>query len=732
MQFYSGHPMADRFHTEESDNYSENFGKEQDLGVGNIGMSVPMGISASNVSGIYLKIRMGAGNLELGFPGVFTGNRNAHTPGMYGEDQRQAIREIAEINEVKLTTHSAYGIMGMMGQDQRGNFSVSGSADNVREIQRAIDFAADTAGGGSVVIHSGEFDRPFTDMFLDDETHGRKHNLSREGGKGRMLFMQKHGAEGDAGFILLDDRTSQKLETVQKDRFVAYPVWLTSKEDQWGVDTEGNRVRIRQGDYIDYQGRKIKDQDIYDPTKGRVPEYDQATKRFRVKTQDFDYFKGEADRYNEWLMKNWKYKYPEMSEQQFKDKWYYLKKYPEEAYLHATLETNEGHSRGWALQYGADTQEHQKAIEKLKETRGYYEKLKENMPKDELWKIFKQDSRLTQRFGPDMVPPESVDPVDYINQLIKSEETRLEFSRQASTSQEQQAADTAETKEHIVTPIKRLEKHGAVLYAIAATRALQKTKDPNNPLVLTIENLFPDKFGGHPEELMWLVKKTREKFAEIITSEKHWIGGSEKEIPYKELGQGKNPYYVPGVSKEEATKLAEKHIKVTLDTGHLNLWRKYYQHDPYKTLEQNDQEFNKWYLNQVEKLAKGKFIGNVHLTDNYGFQDDHISPGQGNVPIKETIKILRKYGYDKAITVEPGADASTDLSDFHGLMKTWRYLGSPIYGMGGGGGSAMGGFRPTFGQVQYSYFGQNQPPNYTFGSYAPSNDWTLWSQVPLE
>ena len=95
------------------------------------------------------------------------------------------------------------------------------------------------------------------------------------------------------------------------------------------------------------------------------------------------------------------------------------------------------------------------------------------------------------------------------------------------------------------------------------------------------------------------------------------------------------------------------------------------------------------------------------------------------------MSILDKYKYDKAITVEPGADASTDLSDFHGLMKTWRYMGSPIYGVGGGGG---GGAQvpQTWGQVQYSYFGQNKPPYFVFGAYAPSNDWTLWSQVPLE
>jgi len=174
-------------------------------------------------------------------------------------------------------------------------------------------------------------------------------------------------------------------------------------------------------------------------------------------------------------------------------------------------------------------------------------------------------------------------------------------------------------------------------------------------------------------------------------------------------------------------RLQKKHIKATIDTGHLNMWRKYFVPAPGSTPEHNEAEFRRWYLDNFEELAKKGMIGNIHLVDNYGYQDDHLAPGQGNAPLKDVLKILKKYGYDKAITVEPGADASTDLSDFHGLMKTWRFLGSPIYGIG-----APSPARQTWGQVQYSYFGQNQPPYFIFGAYSPSNDWTLWSQTPLE
>ena len=60
-------------------------------------------------------------------------------------------------------------------------------------------------------------------------------------------------------------------------------------------------------------------------------------------------------------------------------------------------------------------------------------------------------------------------------------------------------------------------------------------------------------------------------------------------------------------------------------------------------------------------------------------------------------------------------------------MKTWRYFGSPVYDMG------VGAMSPQrWGDIQNSFLGQNKPPYYVFGAYAPSNDWTLWSQVPLE
>ncbi|MDD5086356.1 MAG: sugar phosphate isomerase/epimerase, partial [Candidatus Nanoarchaeia archaeon] len=226
----------------------------------------------------------------------------------------------------------------------------------------------------------------------------------------------------------------------------------------------------------------------------------------------------------------------------------------------------------------------------------------------------------------------------------------------------------------------------------------QETRDKGleKPLYITMENIFPESYGGHPDELKNLIIGSRKRMQQELVKKK-------------------------GYSESEAKKYAETHIKATLDVGHLNLWRKYFNG--------NDKEFDKWAVEKTTELAKAGIIGNVHLADNFGYQDEHLAPGQGNAPIKEMVKTLKKYGYDGPYTVECGSSATTDASYFHGLMKTWEYLGSPVYSFG----AARDGLPPSqWHQIQNSYFGQTYPPSFLFGNYVPSNEWTMWTGVPME
>jgi len=415
---------------------------------------------------------MGASKLEIQFPGYRVGNRNQQTPEMFGEDQRQALREMQLANEVRFNTHASFGLMGMMGRDERGNFSTYGAYQDLLELKRAIDFQADMGGGGSVVMHSGEFERPMTDMYLDDETHTR--NLARDE-TGRLMIKQAHTQEFDAKFDLMDARTSQKMETVQKDRLVAYPVWRRAKEDYKGTDTDGNSVIIKKGDYIDYLNRQIPEKEWYDSVKGRVPQYNKETGRFDIDRKHFDYFKQEAAEYNKWL------KEVELG----REPNYYEKVYPEEMFLRATLETQEGHARGWALQYGIETQNRIDQLNKINKAIEFYEKLDKSIPEEEKWKIMKQDQIIPGVAG-ELIPTDTKNPLQILQETKQQVAKSLEFARQSSASQEQQAEDTNETKNQLITPLKRLEAHGVRMYAEAGIHALRKTKDTNNPVVAAI------------------------------------------------------------------------------------------------------------------------------------------------------------------------------------------------------------------------------------------------------
>src|SRR3989338_302296 len=295
--YYNHHPMVDYYNAMDPESYGE-APPGVELGIQDIGMSVPMGISAQNVAGIYSKIRMGAGSLEIGFPGVGSGQRQAQTPEMYGKDQRQALRELGMINEIKFTTHAAYNVMGMTGQDQQGNFALTRGRIAQKEVERAVDFAADVAGGGSVVVHTGEWERPLTEIRIPYEDK----NYSREDASPnrRLLFKKRITEDAYAQFQLIDDRTGQCFTTAQKDRLVAYPVWNRHDRKEPYIDKNGKKVNA--GDYIDYEGNLI--ENPLDPARGRVPKFNENTGRFETTYLSWDNFKSVAEETNRLLKKN--------------------------------------------------------------------------------------------------------------------------------------------------------------------------------------------------------------------------------------------------------------------------------------------------------------------------------------------------------------------------------------------------------------------------------------------
>src|SRR3989344_1540112 len=148
----------------------------------------------------------------------------------------------------------------------------------------------------------------------------------------------------------------------------------------------------------------------------------------------------------------------------------------------------------------------------------------------------------------------------------------------------------------------------------------KKYKD-NTPIML-LENYMPEGLIGSAEDLGKTVEDTRKRFAQKLIKEK-------------------------GLDEEEADKIAEKLIGVTWVVGHINFLRKY-GYDEEKVKE------------ETRKIAK--YVKQVHITDNFGFNDAHLPPGMGNAPIKEEMAIIaqemRKKGLDfkkGSVIVEAGS-----------------------------------------------------------------------------
>src|SRR3989338_1516469 len=145
----------DHSHTSPSNNSTNDVG----VGIKDLGMSLALG-PVPNVPAIGAKLRAGMKTLEIGFTGAGKGSGQSQTPEYYGEAQRRALQELGKANEVNFTTHASFGIQGLAGMDQQGNFSKSSKNFSIQEIRRAIEFAGDVAHGGPVVVHIGEFQRP--------------------------------------------------------------------------------------------------------------------------------------------------------------------------------------------------------------------------------------------------------------------------------------------------------------------------------------------------------------------------------------------------------------------------------------------------------------------------------------------------------------------------------------------------------------------------------------------
>lgn len=151
---------------------------------------------------------------------------------------------------------------------------------------------------------------------------------------------------------------------------------------------------------------------------------------------------------------------------------------------------------------------------------------------------------------------------------------------------------------------------------IANIAAEQFKEHGDKANTIAIENFHPNMAFGRAEQLRDLIDEAKEKFVQKVVSEQH-------------------------IGKETAVREANRLIGATWDLAHINMLRG-------KGIGKEE------IIKETGKIAS--VVKKVHLSDNFGFHDSHLSPGMGNTPTKEIMKdIEARLGKKPTAIVESGA-----------------------------------------------------------------------------
>lgn len=621
------------------------------------------------------KIKEGASKVEFEFMGRGKGNSQQATPESYGKEEREMMRKLAQLNEIKSSTHATPSVSGLAGFGERG-FDKRQQHQTIKEVQRAIDFAKDATTGGAVVLHTGEWQRPISPYY------------GKKGREEEMGFSSYEGEDKKAQMLVVDGETGEMISGISKDRTVAVPKWMTAKdlEEEYGDSyigegeyVDGSKATIEPDDYVDMYGRKI---DVTNPRQlfRRVPKYKEEDGDVRFDVDELDW--------------------PELDQRTID----YNKKHgtdltPEKFFALNQIDNQILQAKGQSLFHLQKYKREKEQFQELKDAYEYYTELDNKLPKDEKWRLMKQFKSTL----PGITPPSNESIPDFLKERMNEIELSMRHTHQSSSSADVQAKEY-ERKRNNVKSLEEygLEQTGDALARLAdeamvksqEARKMRNADENWKDLYIAPENWNPAEYGSHPRELLEIVKHGREAFKKRLETH-HNI-----------------------TNKKKQEELARKHIKTTFDIGHLNMWRSLMERKNNESEEEFQQRFNNWVKGHLEKLHDEEAIGHLHLTDNFGYDDEHLSIGQGNAPVKEFVQWMQEKGYDDFI-IEPGSFNPTTI-----MQDAWSYLGAQPQRKFG----PSGGWRSQ----RMAQAGLYQNPNYIVGSYVPSNEWTLWTGVPLE
>lgn len=668
--------------------------EEPIIPISEIGMTVPEQNPQSGagiLQNVESAIRLGAKKIGI-VMNIPSHAQIGGRPKGYGKDTREAIREMIRANEVEITGVEAppSSITNLSGFDpQTGNISETKRMRDLQELKETVRFAIDIAGGGGVDIWSQEYPRDITDA--EWNKNKQFFDVSE-----RDFEPTSEYSENRAIKSLINTQDGKIMGIIQKNTKVPVPKFKVAEKDYWGMDVDGEKkVFIRKGDWIDENGNFISP---FNPKhlEKRVPIWDPKERKFEVDWLRWEDMEKKAEDYNK--------RFKEDIKREFGRE----KILPEEVAFQMQMDNQIMQARGQSLYYSQGYERYLKEYEALEKVKKFYKELEGKVPKEEQWRLMREDpmtSKLAEHFG---FPTEKILPSEIIEARMIEVNQHLQHAREASSHADVLAKEAMEHKKR-VQPLSIYAKQKSVeSYADLGYFAFKESHiNPKviKPIYVGPELGWPTAYGGHPDEFIELIKKSREKLAKTLMEKEH-------------------------MSEDMAKREAEKHIKGTLDTSHLGMWLYHFKGKPGESEDEKIKRFNKWFLEEVEKMQKENVIGDVQIVDTAGAEHAHLPPGQGILPIKETVTKLRELGFKGAIISEGHEEERYGRGRI--ITEAWKLFGSPVgetYRFG----EVRG--RPTpFGwnYISQAYFGATTPITYIAGSYVPSNDWQLWSEVPFE
>lgn len=655
--------------------------------ISELGTTVTDHTPGNILQNIESSIRLGTKKIQLVISGGTQGP--GQLASSFGKDIRQEVKERAkaagvEITGVELAPQKVAGLSGW--NPQQGMISEEKRMQDLRQVKDAIQFAADVAGGGGVDIWSNEFERDILDAKWNKDKDGNRlfYTYSEtELERPEDANVTKFLIDSRDGKIIRDSivRTGDKIHRIEFE--TAADKGVVGQYDE----TLGRNLRPE--DYVDIEGKYV-DRMQPDQVGRLVPKIDPKTKQFVTKTMGWKDVVSEVDRIRS-------------QNSQWKDLT------PEEYLYRERLLGQFTRVSGEASYWARNLEDLNAQQEDLIDFRNYAAREENNMSQEARRKWIEE--MILPRFFGDQIPDSRKEklleknPSEVIQDQLLSIQNRLRGQQEQALSYKQSEQELLDVWTNIESSTKYASEKVWDSYAEAGLHAFQVTKERKleKPVYVGPEIGFAGtSYGGHPDEFIEIVEQSREKLAKQLETE-------------------------GGLSSHAAKDHAKKHIKGMLDTSHLTMWYKHFAKKPGESEKDHLNRFKKWTKDKVVDMVQKGVVGGVQVVDSFTGEHAHLPVGQGIFDTAEMIRAMKDAGFKGDLISEGHEEEQFGKGRI--LTETWNAFGSPInssYTPGGRGGLN------TWGGIQSSYFGHTLPTPYVVGGYAPSNDWTLWSETPLE